>query len=366
MYGENPMMPPSQPYPGGMLQPSAPPGMPGQPAGAAPKGGSSQDGPSDIIVKAAAKNKFLDFRNNLILADKKDFAMIHGIGGAQHASRSTIKCLITDYSVKPSVVVAANIGPEFPAYVLELCKRNVGLSGATAAGPNKRETLASQLTAVASLPPLGTDYVPQNLANQPCVAMTSTFLQDLESEASVSEVKALLDLAKQVPALPSDGSGNVFIPLPVAMIQSIITSFSAGSGSPKGGEDFQYRQERVNSYRKEANGLCPVNILTINRVGIRKTGEVSKLPWTVKIENFKAPAVERGSMTSYNSRGIVEKKEAFVSLSDYDMFRCMYRVERFIELWEMTYGIPLVRQGVAERDAAIQAARQSGAYGQPY
>ena len=359
MYDQRlPTAPPSQPYPGGVAQP------PAQPAPSGTPGQSAQEEVSDIIVEAAAKNKFLDFRTNLLPAYPKDFAMIHGIGGSQHASRSTIKCLITDYGIQPSVVVSANMGPELPSYILELCKRNVGVSGAAPAGSGKRETLIPALQSLAESAPLNQSLVPANLGGQPCVAVTTSFLQSLESEAEVQEVRAFLDLAKQVSALPSDGSGNVFVPLPVSMVQQIMACFisgSAGDSAPKGGEDFQYRQERVNSYRKEANGLCPVSILTINRVGVRRTGELSKLPWTVKIENFKAPAVERGGMTSYNGRGIVEKREAFMSLSDYDMYRCMYRVERFIELWEIVNGIPLIRQGIAAKEAAYQA-RQAAPY----
>lgn len=351
------------------------PGAPGwQPQTPPPGKGNStaQTDRSDIIAKAAAKNKFLDFRPNLVLAHEKDYAMIHGIGGSQHALRSTIKCLITDYGVKPSVVVSANISPELPSYILEVCRKNVGLLGAVPATTNKRASMISPLQAMAAAPQLGQHLlVAAGLSNQPCVAVATTFLQNLESEEEVPEVKALLDLARKIPALPDDGSGNIFVPLPVSMINQIADSFSAGAAADssatkgKGGDDFQYRQERVNSYRKE-NNLCPVSILTISRVGIRKTGEVSKLPWTVKIENFKAPSVERGGMTSYNGRGIVDKREAFVALTDFDMYRCLYRVERFIELWEMAYGIPLLTKGLAAKEAAFQAAKQAFYGAQPY
>ena len=58
---------------------------------------------------------------------------------------------------------------------------------------------------------------------------------------------------------------------------------------------------------------------------------------------------------------VVSWKSERRSLSDYDMYRCMYRVERFIELWEIVNGIPLIRQGIAAKEAAYQA-RQAAPY----
>lgn len=350
-----------------------PQNYPGQPAAPAPhpqgatgqQQGATQDGPSDIIAKAAVRNKFLDFRNNLIPAYANDYAMVHGIGGKDHASRSTIKCLITDYGVKPSLVVSANINPELAPYILTVCEKNVGLLGATPASPHQgKKVLMPQLQQIANGNPLPANILPPTMQNQKCIAISANFLQEMESEASEQAVSAILNLARQVPALPDDGSHTVFVPIPVTMVQQVISIFAeataeAAAAPSAGGTDFQYRQERVNVYKKE-NGLCPVSILTINRVGLRKGGEVSRLPWTVKIENFMAPAVEQqNGTTSYNSRGIQQKREAFVSLSDMDMYRCLYRVTRFIELWEMSFGIPLIKQGVAAADAAWAARKAS-------
>jgi len=37
----------------------------------------------------------------------------------------------------------------------------------------------------------------------------------------------------------------------------------------------------------------------------------------------------------------------FIQVSDDDMWRCCYAVSHFISVWEMTYGMALVQNGIA-------------------
>lgn len=222
-----------------------------QPRQAAPTQ-KDTDKRSDIIVKAAARGKFLDFRNALVPPLDKDYAMMHGCGGADHAPRSGIRLLLTDYSAGAgkSTVVSANVGPEFAPYVLSVCQRNVG------------------------------EIPPQEKLN------------------------------------------------------------------------FSYKQERVNVYKKLDGGFVPVSTLVVQRQGVRKTGEVSQLPWSVQITNFEAkPNPQKNGTTSYVSSTARNKKEAFILMSDGDMFRCLYRVTRFLEMWELGCSLPIIRRAIAEKDA---------------
>lgn len=217
---------------------------------------------SDIIVKAAAKGKFVDFRNALVPAFEQDYAMIHGCGGKKHASRSCIKLFLTDYSAGTgdrAITVSANVGPEFIPYAFAVCEKNVG-------------------------------ELPQNA------------------------------------------------------------------------RDFSYRQERVNAYRKRQDGFVFVSVLSFNRQGIRpQSGEVSRLPWSINIENFWArPKPQKNGTTAYDATTIDDKKSGFILLSDADMFRCLVRCNRFIELWELACGMPIIKKGLADKEAERQQSLSDG------
>lgn len=67
-----------------------------------------------IIAKTNGKDKVIDFRDCLNLANKDDYAMMHGIGGKEHARTSVIKLTICDYTAgkgELSKTVSANISP---------------------------------------------------------------------------------------------------------------------------------------------------------------------------------------------------------------------------------------------------------------
>ena len=67
---------------------------------------------SATITKTNGRNKVIDFRDNLVIANTKDYANIHGVGGKDHAPNSTIRCTICDYTKgkgENSVTVSANV-----------------------------------------------------------------------------------------------------------------------------------------------------------------------------------------------------------------------------------------------------------------
>lgn len=67
---------------------------------------------SKTITKTNGKDKVIDFRDNLVVANTQDYANIHGVGGKAHAPNSTIRCTICDFTKgkgENSVTVSANI-----------------------------------------------------------------------------------------------------------------------------------------------------------------------------------------------------------------------------------------------------------------
>ena len=306
---------PQQPFrPPQPMPPQAPPQVPqyqqypqpGQPQ-QFQQGMNQQPRSSDVIAKAAVRGKFLDFRNNLVHANVADYAMLHGIGGSKYAAKSTIKMMMTDYTDRNNVVVvAANIPPELPYEMMEVCMKNVGI------------------------PTLDV----QALAN--CISM----------------------MARENKLPPSD-NGMEYLAIPSAAIQQLQGLIQGKNGAPaSAGIDYNYRQERVNVYYQQ-DGLVPVSSLQISRSGLRGT-EISRLPWSVKISNFYArPNPQQNGTTAYMSSTIQGKKEAFINLSDADMFRCMKRVTRFLEVWESAVCEQIVQQGLTERDRERAAARQT-------
>lgn len=300
---------------------------------------------SDLIAKAAAKGKFLDFRNNLVAARGNEYAMIHGIGGQQHAPRSTIKMFITDYSVQNNTkTVYANIQPELAAYLLSACENALRCSGTSKAGGMYQEAAnaVAQMRRETVLQP-GT---PVNPSAEPILAVSAELVDKLPNMPMPSAALQLASMLDPIP-LPPNGP-TVYVGVRKRIVDLLAQALSsAGQAS---GADFSYSQDRVNPYREE-NGLCPVSTLSITRSGLRKDGSVSQMPWYVTIKNFRAkPIKQTNGMTSYSGSTIQDQKEAFILVSDLDMYRCTYRVIRFIELWEMAVGIPLIKAGLKQKE----------------
>lgn len=326
---------------------------------------------SDTIAQAATKGKFLDFRNNLALAIPEDYAMIHGAGGRKHGMKSTIKLLITDYSAGRgnSKVVQANVSPELISYLLEVCKMNV--TAGTSPAP-KTQTCADAVHAL-----LGGTEIPlppgQGEPGAKYVAAPVDALMALPGmEGFAGDNRQAMDVYKRLQTaslgLPPDANtGAQYVAVPIGGLEALLAAVDIKPQQPTmaGGTNYTYRQERVNVYKKAGDGMVPVSVLTITREGTRKNGEISRLPWTVKIQNFVArPVQQPNQTTSYNYASRQQQVEAFVSLSDYDMYRCLYRVSRFVEIWEMTYGPGLICEGLRRKEAQRQANQQGG--GQSY
>lgn len=97
---------------------------------------------------------------------------------------------------------------------------------------------------------------------------------------------------------------------------------------------FSYSKEKVNPY-DVTDGYAPCSKITINFAPFRQDGQVSKYPWYVAIENFKAPIqTKQNGSTNYKGAQAIDKTSAFINLSADDFAACMVAVDRFVRLWE--------------------------------
>lgn len=254
---------------------------------------------STIIARADGRNKIIDFRDNLSLSDIKEYAMLHSAGGSKRGFKSTIKVVLCDYSAGTgnSVTVSANLEVDRIYHLMEAAKKAL-LSGGSTPAASVKEIQSS-------------------------ITNAGTILRKVQGQEAKTAVDKLLAAYKLVNNLES--------------VESL---------------DFSYKQDRVDVYRKN-NGSAPVTILSISRTDKDRNGNKMRSPWCVKITNGTAPLKEQQNGTSsYVNSQLKVEKECFINLSDYDMFRCLNRVVRFIEIWENTMGIPVVAQGEKLREQA--------------
>ena len=99
--------------------------------------------------------------------------------------------------------------------------------------------------------------------------------------------------------------------------------------------DYVYTSDKVISQRKDASGFAPVTKLLVTRTTYRKDGSLAKMPWCIKIMNGRAKLkVGDNGATTFDKSTLTDQKEAFINLSDREMFRMMTRITHFITLWE--------------------------------
>lgn len=288
---------------------------------------------SDIIVRTDTKGKILDFRNNLILARKEHYAMMHGTGGKEFAPNSTIKVTVTDYSNgtgDKSTTVSANVSPDLIARILDVCRQNVGVS---VVPPSSGKGSSSE--------PINPAKIEE--AYKLALELFQKGAQGADKGSTVISKESLRNLgvliAETKDAIAAhNGKSQSAQPSPSVQANASV--------------DFSWQQERVNIYGDaDKEGRIPVSVLTIVRQQYRKNGDVSRLPWSAKITTFRAkPKAQENGTTAYDGNSKADVKEAYINISDDEMFRCCYRIERFIQVWENAMCIPLVREGISIKE----------------
>lgn len=117
--------------------------------------------------------------------------------------------------------------------------------------------------------------------------------------------------------------------------------------------EYSYSQDRVHNYA--GSDFAPVQRLTISHTTYRKDGSLSNYPWTVKITNGRAKVkVQSTGATTFDASTLTDTKEAYIQVSDTDMFRMLNRICHFIRVWESVMVPPLLEQGLELKEQERQ------------
>ena len=199
-----------------------------------------------IIAKANGRDKVIDFRDGLVLADIDDYAMIHGVGGKHHTMNSVIKIGLCDYTAgtgSKSKTVFASITPDICEQLFEVCKQNLG----TTVYDNSFPALKEQRTAnrkMMKFADMGVDVLMKVV----------TILTRATTAADKGTAPSAVEVAKGLNKLLSKTQERVMAkenyedPACLTTLRRV---------------DFQYTQDRVHSKKMGADGYAPVQRLQI-------------------------------------------------------------------------------------------------------
>ena len=124
-------------------------------------------------------------------------------------------------------------------------------------------------------------------------------------------------------------------------------------------KDFKFEAVKIFG-NPDSQGFCPMTKLWITRSETTADGETLNRPWKVDIENGKGRKAQGKNGGSYCQSGsYVLEKKVFLNFTDYEFFKLMCAVERYISIWEMVNGAPLLREGRKARDEQF-ANREGG------
>ena len=269
---------------------------------------ATQQQPQNIISTAHGKDKVIDIRDGLWLP--KNYAEVTDGG---------IPLFLCDYSKgtgDKSVTVKAQLDPFRFKLMKEIVVKNLGtvtfpMEGAVSnVYGNILKILAGQTQLVNSLM--------KTMASQ----VKGEFASEKDKLCSIG--KALKDTRDTVEA-----------------------TMQTDPLTQKVSYDYSYSQERVNPY-KEHDGICPVSSLQINRNGLRN-GELSRYPWYIKITNFDAKKNSRDGKISYDPKTRTNIREAFINISDDDMYRLCDDCEHFVDIWSCSNSVKLVKEAMVQK-----------------
>lgn len=300
---------------------------------------------STVITKTTGRNKVIDLRDGLVAAHEEDYANLHGAGGRKgKAPVSVIKVYICDYSAgtgEASRTLHASISPELCEQLLEICKQNIGVQ---VVEPN--------------LAPL----VEQRTVNQKLSKGADMNFGILNSGLKILERLVKADEAGETvkPSALISGAKTLLTKNRAKAMEESAPAPMAPFQIPRH-MDFSYAQDRVHAFGTVKEGdMVPVQRLNIFHQTFRSDGQASNYPWTVKITNAKAPVhFQATGATTFSSSGMTDKQEAFIQISDADMYRMMSRVYHYISVWEHTVAAKVVAGGLQTRENEWRASQEA-------
>lgn len=314
---------------------------------------------STVIAKVNGKNSVVDFRDKLSMARPEEYATMHQLGGKkQEGYSSVIEMVICDYTKgtgENSVTVSVNLEPSVLYEWHEICKATLGET--SLATMKKVRKQGGQ--------PWETELVENEVSDLrkalcmiPKIASTGNSL--------MNGVRTLF--RKIVKGTIAPGSGDAYLELgkcfknahdellsPVDWISSLTYSR---------GVNYSYTQDKVNIYKEQPDGYAPVSRLTVQHQCFRsKDGDTATYPWSLNIMNGEAiPDKKNTGAITWKPQTLRKEREAYIMVSDRDMFRMMTRVTHYIDCWENAMCIPLIIEGRKQRNQEMQAYRNASNY----
>lgn len=258
---------------------------------------------SPIIYRVNGRQKVIDIRDRLIEPYPEDGYQLHGRGGKGCAPNSTLSLYLCDYSQKESTgkstTVSYNIEPELALMLADAASQQIFSS---------------------------------SLQNQTIVSRIDTKL----FEEALEDLKLMYNKTK--------GDTKTFVSGIGQKLRKSVsnTANTTASSAQTAANVFSVKREKINIYKKNDKGLCPVSKLIINYQPT-KNGEPSRYPWYVQIINSMGkPVVGENGATTYTN--LTDEKKAFINLSNEDFYAMFSTVKRFINLWELTMSLPILKE----------------------
>jgi len=125
-----------------------------------------------------------------------------------------------------------------------------------------------------------------------------------------------------------------------------------------GVKDFKFEAVKIFG-NPDNQGYCPMTKLWINRSETTAGGEILNRPWKVDIENGKGRKAQGKNGGAYCQGGsYVLEKKVFLNFTDYEFFKLMCAVERYIRIWEYVNGGKLIVAARPIRDSQYSTNNQ--------
>lgn len=274
--------------------------------------------PANIIAKANGNQKVVDIRESLKPAGVDHYAAMHNGGGikTEGGFPSILTICLCDYSRgtgENSLTVSHNIEPWLAYQLYEVAK---AASFDYVAPPTVEAALVEQhKSAQVSL-----------LSSRSFYQFFTSTLKTLSTGKGLSEaVRVGMEQARNALAAPTN------------TINAKMTERKVS---------YKTSSEKVNAYKRGSDGFAPVSLLSITLTPYRDNGEIARYPWTIKITNGEATVQQKpNGATTFLANTIRNKREAFIMLSNNDVFRMMQRATAFISCWENTFCMADIAEG---------------------
>ena len=115
----------------------------------------------------------------------------------------------------------------------------------------------------------------------------------------------------------------------------------------QGQTEVDFRQEKIFGCLANDPNSGFVTKLFFKRSQTNSSGQIRKYPWTIEVQNgtgLKAKAATGGTYLQANSYKM--DKKVTLNLTDQDLFKLLYKVMRYVKMWEFTCGSQLFRHAM--------------------